>query len=150
MKKILMTLIVSIAFMGSMMAQIWNPLGLESHWPDFDYHAYMDQKGIVVAFQIDGNDITVEDYEFNYFESLEMAAFVEIDGEEQCRGNLMFLYPGYVEEYGDPYPTVDGCQIYYTTPGEPLYFKLYDHQNGILYTDYTISWNGEPYEEVMV
>ena len=150
MKKILMTLIVSIAFMGSMMAQIWNPLELESHWSDFDYHAYMDQKGIVVAFQIDGNDITVEDYEFNYFESLEMAAFVEIDGEEQCRGNLMFLYPGYVEEYGDPYPTVDGCAVYYTTPGDPLYFKLYDHQNGILYTEYTMSLNGEPYEEVMV
>lgn len=151
MKKFLLTLIVSLAFCGSIFAQeqdqdVWNPLGIESYWTDFDYHAYMDQKGFVGGIIIDGVTITVEDFDFDYFESLEVAAFVEIDGVEQCRGNNMYLYPGYVEEYGDPYPTLDGVAIYYTNQGEgPVYFKMYDHQNNILYTECTIEYLGEPF-----
>ena len=148
MKKLLLTLIVSIVFCESILAQddVWNPLGLASHWPDFDYHAYFDQKGFVSGIIIDGDTIKVEDSEFEYFESLEVAAFVNINGEEQCRGTKMFLYPGYVEELGVSYPTIDGCAIYYTTSGEgPVYFKLYDHMNGIEYTDCTIGYLGDPF-----
>ena len=148
MKKLFLTLIVSIVFCESILAQddVWNPLGLTSHWSDFDYHAYFDQKGFVSGVIIDGDTIKVEESEYEYFESLEVAAFVNINGEEQCRGAKMFLYPGYVEELGVPYPTIDGCAIYYTTSGEgPVYFKLYDHMNGIEYTDCTIEYLGEPF-----
>ncbi len=149
MKKFLLTLIASIAFCGSILAQddVWNPLGLKSYWSDFDYHAYMDQKGFVAAISIDGEIVSVDTPDF---EALELAAFVNIGGVEQCRGVVMFLYPGYVEEYGDPYITIDGCAIYYTTPGDELHFKMYDHANGILYTDYTVSWMGESYTEPIV
>ena len=150
MKKLLLTLIVSIAFCGSIFAQdgIWNPLELTSNWSDFDYHAFMDQKGFVAAIQIDGVTITVEDFEYDYFESLEVAAFVGEGDAEECRGNLMFLYPGYVEDYGDPYPTIDGCAIYYTTPGDAVHFKMYDHQNNILYTECTVIYDGEPIDVI--
>ena len=155
MKRFLLTLIVSLAFCGSILAQSgdegpWNPKELTSYWDDFDYHAYMDQKGFVAAIAIDGVAFSLENGNIDNddFEYLEVAAFTEIDDVEQCRGNLMFLYPGYVEEYGDPYPTLDGVAIYYTTPGNDIYFKMYDHKNNILYTEYTITYLGEPVDVV--
>ena len=141
MKRLLMTLIVSIALCGSMLAQnVWNPLNLTSYWSEFNYHAFTDQKGFVAAIMIDG---VVVDIETEGFEALEVAAFVGEGEAEECRGNLMFLYPGYVEEYGDPYATLDGVAIYYTDPGDAVHFKMYDHENEILYTDYTITYLGE-------
>ena len=141
-----MTLIVSIAFCGSMLAQdVWNPLNLTSYWSDFDYHAFSFQTGFVAAIQIDGVDVGVET---EGFEALEVAAFVGEGEAEVCRGNLMFLYPGYVEEYGDPYATLDGVAIYYTDPGDAVHFKMYDHQNEIMYTDYTITYLGDPIDVV--
>ena len=101
MKKLLLTLVVSLALCGSMFAQ-WNP---DSYWPDFYYPDYESQGGLVAAIAIDGEIVTAD---YAGWDALEVGAFVTIDGEEICRANWMFLYNGYVEEYGDPYPVLDG------------------------------------------
>ena len=53
MKKLLLTLVVSLALCGSAFAQ--------SHWPEFDpnYNPYEDQGGLVAAIIINGEAITV-------------------------------------------------------------------------------------------
>ena len=115
MKKVLMTLIVSLAFCGSVLAQ--------THWPGFDYHNFQLYGDCIFRVQIDGVDITDNDD----YENLEICPFV---GEEQ-RG-----YDGFVVYYdGDPYPVVE-LAIYYTPPvlDEPVSFKLYNHAGtGTLY-----------------
>ena len=133
MKKLLLTLIVSLALSVSAFAQY------ESHWPGFDYHAFDDQGGFVAAIKIDDVIINVTDANWD---ALEVAAFV---GDE-CRGNENYLYGGYVEEYGDPFPVLDGIPIYFTTNGETVSFKMYDHLNEVEYTSCEIIYNGAPIE----
>ena len=134
MKKLLLTLIVSIALCGSLFAQYHT----ESHWPDFYYPDYEDQEGIVAAIKIDGNII---DANYPSWNQLEVAAFV---GNDECRANWIFLYNGYVEEYGDPFPIIDGEAIFFTEPGDELYFKMYDHVNGIEYDLCDVMYLDEP------
>ena len=138
MKKVLMTLIVSLAFWGSVFAQP------ESHYPGFDYHDFFLNNGLIAQVQIDGVFITGDD-NYEYFE---VCPFV---GEEQ-RGvhdenpGFMAYYP----EDGDPYPIVE-FGIYYDSPGEPVSFKMYDHINQIEYvlcTTIIDSYTGEPIEMV--
>ena len=138
-----MTLIVALGFCGSIFAQNY-----ESHWPDFYGPAFESQTPFVAAFQIDGQIITA-DYEG--WNALEIAFFV---GDE-CRGSgstfhnsvpfTYYLYNGYVEEYGDPFPVIDGAALYYTDGGEEVTVKVYDHLREIEYTDCVVTLAGEPY-----
>ena len=106
MKKLLLTVIASLALCGSIFAQ-------ETHWPEFNLYAYMDNTPFVTIVAID--DVIVEDEYVN----LEVAAFVGDD----CRGHsFMDFFP----DDEDPYPIVE-LNIYYTTQNEPLTFKLWNH-----------------------
>ena len=121
MKRLLLALIVSFAFCGTMSAQY------ESHWPDFYYPTYELQSAVVAAIQIDGQIITAD---YPTWDALEVAFFV---GDE-CRGAgvevgdydpaMNYLYNGYVEDFGDPYPTLDGTPVYYTSPGDAVTVKM--------------------------
>ena len=133
MKKLLLTVIASLALCGSIFAQY------ESHWPDFDYHDFDDQGGFVAAIMINGEIITVDNENWN---ALEIAPFV---GDE-CRGNDNYLVDTYVVGYGDPYPTLEGIPVYFTTVGETVTFRMYDHINEIEYTSCEIMYLGEPIE----
>ena len=76
MKKLLLTLILAIAFGGSMFAQ-------EHYW-DFTSH-FETQNGLVAYVQIDGQIITYDDN----FEAIEVAMFVN----DEIRGTY-FMYDG--------------------------------------------------------
>jgi hypothetical protein len=137
-KKLLLTLIVSIALCGSLFAQ-YNP---DSHWPDFYYPNYGDQEQLVAGIKIDGNII---DATYPSWNQLEVAAFItNAQGEEECRANWIFLIDDYVLLYGDPFPIIDGAPIFFTDPGDELYFKMYDHANGIEYDICNVTYLGEP------
>ena len=148
MKKIFLTLIVVLAYCGSALAQSWvgcNPNGYESYWPDFYDPDYFSQEPFVAAITIDGQLVSLENNADNW-SALEVAAFINTSEGEECRGNLIWLTDEYVLEYGDPYLTIDGFAIYYNTPGGgDVFFKMYDHANGILYTECTITYMGEPF-----
>ena len=133
MKKVLLTVIAALTMCGSIFAQY------ESHWPDFYYGPYEDQGGLVAAIAINGQIINVTDANWD---ALEVAAFV---GEDECRANEMYLYDGYVIEYGDPFPILDGLAIFYTDPGDEVYFKMYDHMNEVLYETCEVTLLGEPF-----
>ena len=133
MKKLLLTLIVSLALSVSAFAQY------DSNWPNFDYHNFEDQAGLVAAFSINGEMVTVN---YPNWEALEVAAFV---GDE-CRANNIYLVDDYVVEYGDPYPTTNGDAIFFTTAGQSVTFKLYDHVNNVLYETCEITLEGAPFE----
>ena len=138
MKKLLLTLIVSLAFCGAIFSQQY-----ESHWPDFYYPNYSYETPFVAGITINGQIITA-DYEG--WDALEVASFItNAEGEEECRGNNYWLINDYVEEYGDPFPILDGYPLYYTEGGDEAYFKMWDHINNVLYTDCTITYLGEPY-----
>ena len=125
MKKLLLTLIVSLALSVSAFAQY------ESHWPGFDYHDFEDQGAFVAAIAINGHIITAEDADWD---ALEVAFFV---GEE-CRGNDYYLYNGYVEEYGDPFPILDGVAVFYTYAEETVSYKMYNHVTGDEYSNFEL------------
>ena len=138
-------MIAALICCGSAFAQVGvNPAGYESYWPDFYDPDYMFQQPFVAAITIDGEVVTLDDSNWS---ALEVAAFItNSEGEEECRGNIMFLTDQYVIEYEDPYLTIDGFPIYYNTAGGGfVYFKMYDHANGILYTECTITYMGEPF-----
>ena len=113
MKKVILTLIMTLTIGGSIFAQ-------ETHWPGFDWHAFRQPEALIANVQIDGNYIT-QDMDFA---SIEICSFV---GDEQ-RG-----YDGFMLYYdGDPYPIVE-TSIYFTTPGETVSFKMFNHATGIEY-----------------
>ena len=105
---------------GSSMAQSYSP-----YWT-FDYHSFGDQAALYASVKIDGEPVTSD---FDNWDALEIAAFV---GDE-CRGSGFFLTDDYVIEYGDPYPTIDAGPIYYTTWGEEVSFRMYNHKTGTEY-----------------
>ena len=111
MKKFLMTMIVTLAFCGSIFAQ--HP---STNWPGFDYHAFELQGSFCAALMINGEPVYAET---EGWDQMEVAAFV---GEE-LRMCEMYLTDQYIAS-GDIYPTLDGEPIYYTTPGETLSFKM--------------------------
>ena len=146
MKKLLLTLIVSLAMCGSIFAQQY-----ESHWPDFRYTAFLSQNPIVAAIAIDGEIVTTENHPDNW-NALEVAFFV---GDE-CRGagaafgsyspEVNYLDDSFVGEGGDPYPTIGGAPIYFNTvTGEEVTVKMFDHVNGIEYNECTVTLSGESY-----
>ncbi|MBR4148239.1 MAG: T9SS type A sorting domain-containing protein [Bacteroidales bacterium] len=133
MKKLLLTLIVSLAFCGSIFAQT-------SHWAEeFDPETNnpYEMQGFLSAFiQIDDNFVTGDDN----WEALEVAAFDESDN---IRG-VQFL-SNHMEEYGDPYPVVEICIFYNLSndSGKPIHFVMYNHETGTTYTDCSILYLNE-------
>ena len=119
MKKLLLTLIVSLALSGSILAQ-------STHWPEYNNNAF-ETFDILIAFvQIDGNYVTASDN----WADLEIASFF---GDE-CRG------ADFMTDYtadGDPYPILESG-VSYTTVGQAITFKMYDHANDILYETCTV------------
>ena len=128
-------MIVSFAFCGSIFAQA-SVYG--THWPDFIYN-FGNNSGLTAAFAIDGVVITDQD---PGWEAYEVAFFV---GDE-CRGHKNFLTNDNVLEYGDPYPITPGSAICFNEPGELVTFQMWDHINGILYTECEVTWLDEPFE----
>ena len=119
-------------------------------WDEYDYDYFSDnfddQRGLVAAIMIDGEII---DLNYENWNALEVAAFVD----DECRGNEMYLTDEFVNEYGDPYLTLDNyanggaCSIYYNGDGgEPVSFKMYDHQNNVLYENCEVLYLDEPKE----
>ena len=129
-----MTLIVSFAFCGSIFSQNTYP----THWPGFVYN-FHNSSGITAAFAINGHIFTDQD---PGWDALEVAFFV---GDE-CRGHKNFLTNDNVLEYGDPYPITPGSAICFNDFGELVTFQMWDHINGILYTDCEVTFLGEPIE----
>ena len=144
MKKLLLTLIVSLAMCGSTFAQY------VSHWPDFYYIGYHYQAPCVAAIMINGEIVTANNHPANW-NALEIAFFV---GDE-CRGAgvafgdydpfVNYLTNEYVEDYGDPFPIIDAAPVFYDNEGEVVTVKMYDHVNGIEYNECTITLEGEPF-----
>ena len=134
MKKLLLTLIVFLAFGGSIFAQY------ESHWPGFYDPDFMDQTPLVAAIVLDGEIVTADNHPDNW-NALEIAFFY---GDES-RGTDFYLYNGYVEEWGDPFPIIDGVPVYFNTANEEITVKMYDHVNNIEYNECVITYLGQPY-----
>ena len=117
MKKVLITLIATFAFCGSIFAQQY-----ESHWPDFNMNAYEDHTDLYARVQIDGDFVGTDNYE-----AMEVAAFV--DGE--LRG-ATFMHSG------DPVYVMARIYINYRSDiNKVATFKLYDHANNYEYDVYT-------------
>ena len=138
-------MIVVLAYFSSAIAQGYlgaNPNNYESHWT-FNGYDYNSQVPFVCAITIDGQVVTINTENWS---DLEVAAFVTTaEGQEECRGNMMWLTDEYVIEYDDPFLTIDGYPIYYNTPGGTVHFKMYDHANNIEYTECTVTYLGDPY-----
>ena len=132
MKKLLLTLIVSLAFCGSIFAQ--HP---ETHWPGFSNGPYEDQGALYASIMVNGEPVTIETENWDV---MEIAAFV---GDEM-RMTGMFLTDQYVLEWGELFPTTNAEPIYYTTPGEPVTFKMFNHATGVEYDICEpVIWDGD-------
>jgi hypothetical protein len=124
MKKILLTLIVSVAFCGSIFAQPKsNPNGYESHWADAQFNWFEDVDYPSFFLKLDNNIVTYDDRWYDY----EIASFV---GDE-CRGHD-FMTADYLV-FGWGYPMLEGLMVKFDTSGEEVTFKMFDHFNGIEY-----------------
>ena len=133
MKKLLLTLIVSLAFCGSIFAQ--HP---DTHWPGFVYSNFQLQGALYASLMIDGEPV---DINYENWDQMEVAAFV---GDEM-RMTAMFLTDEYVLEYDELFPTLNAEPIYYTTPGDTVTFKMYNHATGVEYdVCQPVIWNGDP------
>lgn len=130
-----MTLVAFIALSGTLAAQPY-----ETHWPGFSDGPYDFQTALVAAITIDGVEVDTNQANWS---ALEVVAFVG-DPEEQ-RSYGMYLYDGWVLEYGDPHLTIDGDAIFYNDGNEVISFKMYDHLNEIEYTICSVTYLGEPY-----
>ena len=139
MKKVLLTLIVSLALCGPIFAQP------ESHWADFNHYAYEMHGALVASVSIDGNIMELSEENSIYVEPESMPPYyISYDYEVGafvngvCRGHgFLYYYPGH------PYTTTNQMGIYYNPIMSDTYkevtFKLYDHVNLIEYTICTSS-----------
>ena len=131
MKKLLLTVVASLAFCGAIFAQH------TSHWAYFDLEANpFEMSDIFAAFiKIDGNVVAAE----NHYADLEIAAFQE-DGDGQCRGHAFMTYH---PEFDDPYPVLE-LSVFRNMDGDvhPIVFRMYDHASGIEYTSYAMYMDG--------
>ena len=136
MKKFLMTLIVTLAFCGSIFAQ--HP---ETHWPGFDYGPYEQQGALYASIMINGEPV---DINYANWEQMEIAAYVGDAENPEWRMVGMFLTDEYVIDWGELFPTTNGEPIFYTTPGDQVFFMMYDHATGTEYTEcHPIIWDGD-------
>ena len=113
-----------------------------SHWPDFSPENYEKYNTLVAGIMIDGVIITAD---YDGWDQLEVAPFI---GDE-CRcvhgESANYLYNGYVQEYGDPFPVLDGMLIFYNGEGgEEVTFKMYNHATGVEYTACAVTYVGNP------
>lgn len=114
MKKLLLALIVSLGFCGSIFAQSNNP-----NWGDFDQcemptacYGYVAINGVIV------------DYDYEGFDQLEVAAFID--------GNLRGHF--FLADLGDPHPTMEcTVQHYLNETNKTITFQMYDHGRDIFY-----------------
>ena len=134
MKKVMMILIASLVFCGSIIAQHESETLYKSHWSDFDSGMYDDQNPTVTFVQIDGKFITTSDN----WAALEIAPFV---GDE-CRGHAFLA--DLTKEYGDPYPIIELSLFCYIGEEEEVSFKMYDHAKGIAYDRCFVNAAGKP------
>ena len=126
MKKLLLTLIVSLAFCGSIFAQEYTSHWAEQFDPEFN-NPYEMQGALISFIQIDDNYVTGGDN----WAALEVAAF---DANENIRG--VAFVANHMEEYGDPYPVLEMAIFYNLTndSGKPIHFVMYNHETGTTYT----------------
>ena len=118
MKKLLLTLIVSLAFCGSIFAQYSNPNGYESYWdPQFHSLGLGDVDYPAFFVKLNGEWVT----EDGNWADLEFASI--INGE--VRGHD-FMTTEYLE-MGWPLPMLEGLMIKYDDPGDVVSFKVYNH-----------------------
>ena len=122
MKKFLLTLIVAFAFTGSIFAQ-------GTHWPEYNDGAFEDNSTIIAFVQIDGEYVA---HTANWA-SLEVCSYV--NGEPRG-ASFMASYP----EDGDPYAILESF-VAFNSEGETVTFRMWDHDNGILYEDCTTSFD---------
>ena len=113
-----------------------------SHWPDFSPENYEKNNTLVAGIMIDGVIITAD---YDGWDQLEVAPFI---GDE-CRcvhgESASYLYNGYVQEYGDPFPVLDGMLIFYNGEGgDEVTFKMYNHATGVEYTACAVTYLGDP------
>jgi hypothetical protein len=127
MKKVLLTLIVTLAFCGSIFAQQYEP-----YWEDINIHGFSNHDPFVAVVALDNNFILHEDN----FAAIEVAAFV---GDDDYRGHgFLKSY----QSYGDLYPVLE-FEIFYNPVGNdeessiPVHFKMYDHSTNTLYDYWT-------------
>ena len=137
MKKLLLTFFVAFALCGSLFAQY------EPHWGTVNSHAFDDHGAFCAGIMIDGVIIETSTPDWD---ALEVAAFVD----DQLRGSNMFLNDELVEVFGDPYPIIIGGSIFYINPGEVVTFQMYNHANGMEYTEYTLIYlDGTPADPIL-
>ena len=139
MKKVLLTLIMSVVFGGTIFAQYYdnteyyNPNGYDTYFNtayEFNPGQYEDTDYPTLYLRCNGNTITTDDRWYDY----EVGAFVN----GVLRG-FCFMTTMYVEmDY--PLPMFDGIFVFFTNPGEQVNFKLYDHGTGI---EYECTVNGD-------
>ena len=112
---------------GSLIAQNGVDGDYPSHWSDF-YAPNFEMQGALTAFiQIDGEWISAEEdwhaYEVGFF-------ILKSDGTEECRGHDFLFEPeaGWIE-----IPYLNASPVYYTEPGDAVFFKLYNHVTEVEY-----------------
>lgn len=117
MKKLLLTVIASLAFCGAILAQH------TSHWDDFVSNPFDTHDDVVAFIKIDGSFV---EGDFHYAD-LEIASFVG----GQCRGHQFVTY--YPED--DPHPVLE-LSLYRVLDDVNAIasFQMYDHATGISYT----------------
>ena len=131
MKKVLF-LIAAFAICGSVFAQ-------DAYWPNIgvDDGTFEDHDPFMAMVSFDNHLFIPED---NY-SSIEVAAFVTVNGTEDYRGHGFLRYWS-----GDPNPILY-FEIFYKptySPNEgplPVHFKMYDHTTGTLYDYFTCTEN---------
>lgn len=133
MKKLMMILVASLVFSGSIFAQRESDTLRKSHWADF-VNMYDDHFPTVAFIQLDGKFITASDN----WADLEIAPFV---GDE-CRGHA-FLFDQ-TESFGDPYPVVELSLFRNNEEEAEVSFKMYDHAKGIEYDRCFVNAAGKP------
>ena len=118
MKKLLLTLVVSLAFCGSIFAQVHSDIW-ETYWSDFNSGPFQMPDGVVAFVQIDGEFVS---FDANW-QDLEVGAF--FNGE--CRGHSFLL-----DDDEHPYTEISVYRML-SESGGVIDFQLYDHGNEILY-----------------
>ena len=132
MKKLLLTLIVSLALGGAVFAQNENPNGYESNWSGMQIDPFLEMYDCFVSFvQIDGEYVTIDD---NWYD-LEIGAFV--NGELRGTAFMNYIMD---DDWMIPYPFFE-LNVYRTNTGETIDFMLYDHSTGVTYDDFTINYD---------
>ena len=136
MKKVLLTLIMSVVFGGTIFAQYYptsgyyNPNDYATYFNTaYEFHPgnYMYTDYPIAYLQRNGALITLDDNWADY----EVASFV--DGELRGFCFMSAQYSSQFEDWGYEIPMFDGIFVFNAGDGEVVTFKVYDHSTGIEY-----------------